>query len=88
MERFEKIVKEIKKYNPKKIVFFGSRMRGDNLKNSDFDIAVDLDLSFREKRKLREKIDLIAGLYKVDLVFFDEMSDEFKKYILEKGKIL
>ena len=88
MERFEKIVKEIEKYNPKKIVFFGSRMRGDNLKNSDFDIAVDLDLSFREKRKLREKIDLIAGLYKVDLVFFDEMSDEFKKYILEKGKIL
>jgi len=88
VEKFEKIVKEIKKYNPKKIVFFGSRMRGDNLKNSDFDIAVDLDLSFREKRKLREKIDLIAGLYKVDLVFFDEMSDEFKKYILEKGKIL
>jgi len=84
----EKIIKEIKKHNPKKIVFFGSRMRGDNLKNSDFDIAVDLDLSFREKRKLREKIDLIAGLYKVDLVFFDEMSEDFKKYILEKGKIL
>ena len=41
----EKIVKEIKKYNPKKVVLFGSRSRGDNLKNSDIDIAVDIDLS-------------------------------------------
>jgi len=84
----EKIVREIKKYNPKKVILFGSRGRGDNLKNSDIDIAVDIDLSFREKRKLREKLDLISGLYKVDLVFFDEMSEDFKKYILKEGKVL
>ena len=84
----EKIVKEIKKYNPKRVILFGSRSRGDNLKNSDIDIAVDIDLSFREKRKLKEKLDLIAGLYKVDLVFFDEMSEDFKKHILKEGKVL
>ena len=84
----EKIVKEIKKYNPKRVILFGSRSRGDNLKNSDIDIAVDIDLSFRAKRKLKEKLDLIAGLYKVDLVFFDEMSEDFKKHILKEGKIL
>ncbi len=84
----EKIVKEIKKYNPKKVILFGSRSRGDNLKNSDIDIAVDIDLSFREKRKLKEKLDLIAGLYKVDLVFFDEMIEDFKKHILKEGKVL
>jgi predicted nucleotidyltransferase len=79
------IVNELRKYSPKKIVLFGSRARGDNLKNSDIDIAVDLNLSFREKRKLKEKIDLIAGLYSVDLVFFDEMNDEFRKKVLKEG---
>ena len=63
------IINELKKHNPKKIILFGSRARGDYRKNSDIDIAVDLDLSFREKRKLKEKIDLISGLYSVDLIF-------------------
>ena len=63
------IINELKKHNPKKIILFGSRARGDYRKNSDIDIAVDLVLSFREKRKLKEKIDLISGLYSVDLIF-------------------
>ena len=86
--KLDDIVNELKKHNPKKIILFGSRVRGDYKKNSDIDIAVDLDLTFREKRKLKEKLDLIAGLYKVDLVFFDEMSEDFKKHILKEGKIL
>ncbi len=85
LKKIDLIVDELKKYSPKKIILFGSRARGDNLKNSDIDIAVELDLSFREKRKLKEKIDLIAGLYSVDLVFFDEMSDEFKRKVLKEG---
>ena len=85
MRKIELIANELKKYNPKKILLFGSRARGDNLKNSDIDIAVDLHLDFREKRKLKEKIDEIAGIYSVDLVFFDEMSEEFKKKVLKEG---
>jgi predicted nucleotidyltransferase len=85
LKKIDLIVDELKKYSPKKIILFGSRARGDNLKNSDIDIAVELDLSFREKRKLKEKIDLIAGLYSVDLVFFDEMSDELKRKVLKEG---
>ena len=85
LKKIDLIVDELKKYSPKKIILFGSRARGDNLKNSDIDIAVELDLSFREKRKLKEKIDLIAGLYSVDLFFFDEMSDEFKRKVLKEG---
>ncbi len=82
------IINELKKHNPKKIILFGSRARGDYRKNSDIDIAVDLDLSFREKRKLKEKIDLISGLYSVDLIFLNEVEESFKNKILKEGKII
>ena len=85
MEKIKKIAEILKEYNPKAVYLFGSRARGDNLKNSDIDIAVDIDMSFREKRKLKEKIDKAAGLYSVDLVFFDEMSEEFKNKVLKEG---
>ena len=88
MEKISKIVEVIKEYNPKSIYLFGSRARGDNLKTSDIDIAVDLKLDFREKRKLKEKIDKVAGLYSVDLVFFDEMSKKFKEKVIKEGKKL
>ena len=82
------MVNELKKHNPKKIILFGSRSRGDYKKNSDIDIAVDLDLNFREKRKLRDKIDTLAGLYSVDLIFLNEVEDSFKNKILKEGKII
>ncbi|MEO1923814.1 MAG: nucleotidyltransferase domain-containing protein [Nautiliaceae bacterium] len=85
MEKIKKIVEILKEYNPKAVYLFGSRARGDNLKNSDIDIAVDIDMSFREKRKLKEKVDKAAGLYSVDLVFFDEMSEKFKDKVLKEG---
>ena len=85
--KLDNIINELKKYNPKKIILFGSRARGDYKKNSDIDIAVDLDLSFREKRKIKEKIDIISGIYCVDVIFFDEVDDSFKEK-LKEGKII
>jgi len=49
---------------------------------------VDLELPFRERRKLREKLDLLAGIYTVDLVFLPYADGEFRKIILEEGKVL
>ncbi len=88
MDKIKNITKELIKYDPKKIVLFGSRARGDFRKSSDIDIAVDIGLNFREKRKLREKIDIVVGLYSVDLIFFDEIEESFKRKILQEGKIL
>ena len=85
MLKIEKIANELKKYPVKRVILFGSRARGDNLRNSDIDIAVDGDFSFREKRKIIEKIDEVAGIYSVDLVFFDDMSDEFREKVLKEG---
>ena len=86
--KLDNVINELKKYNPKKIILFGSRARGDYRKNSDIDIAVDINLSFREKRKLKEKIDLISGIYSVDLIFLDEVDENFKNKVLKEGKKL
>ena len=86
--KLDNIVNELKKYNPKKIILFGSRTRGDYKKNSDIDIAVDLDLNFRNKREVKEKIDKISGLYSVDLIFLNEIEESFKDKILREGKVV
>jgi len=84
----EQIVKELIKYNPRKIILFGSRARGDYKEQSDIDIAIDIHVPFREKRKIREKVDDVSGLYSVDLIFLDDVDDDFKNRILKEGLIL
>jgi len=39
-------------------------------------------------RELREKLEEISGLYKVDIVFLESVDKEFKDIILKRGKIL
>ena len=91
-EKVEKVIKtlveELKKYKPKRVLLFGSRAKGSYTKHSDIDLAVDLNLPFRERRKLKEKLDLLAGIYSVDLVFLPNVDEEFRKIILKEGKVL
>ena len=91
-DRIQQIITEITAalipYNPGKIILFGSRARRDFRANSDIDIAVDLKLPFREKRKLKEKLDIISRLYSVDIIFLPEVDESFKNKILKEGKIL
>lgn len=82
------IVEEIIKHNPKKVILFGSRARGEEKPNSDIDIAVDMDIDFRQQRKLKEKLEEVSGLYTVDLVFLNQTSPEFRQKILSEGKVL
>ncbi len=72
-----------------KIILFGSRAKDSRISNSDFDIAVTgKKISFRDLRELEEKIDEIAGLYSVDLIFLDSVEENFKNIILKTGKII
>lgn len=82
------IVREIIKYNPKKIILFGSRARQDAKISSDIDIAVDADIDFRSQRKLKEDIEKVSGLYSVDVVFLNQINPEFRQKILSEGKVL
>jgi predicted nucleotidyltransferase len=64
------------------IFLFGSRAKGINRNSSDFDIAVDLNEPDNKiKRRLNEKLDKIIGLYKVDLVYLNNLEDDFKSLI-------
>jgi CRISPR/Cas system CMR-associated protein Cmr1 (group 7 of RAMP superfamily) len=79
-----KILEEIKKkiikfYNPSKIIFFGSRARGDAKRFSDIDIAIDTDKPIS-----------IADIYgPVDLINFNRITDEnFKNKIKKEGVII
>ncbi len=72
-----------------RILLFGSRAEGRHGPGSDFDIALDRKkISVRKMRELREKLEEVSGLHKVDIIFLESVDKEFKDIILRKGKIL
>jgi len=89
-EVLDKIVLLLKeKLNPGLIILFGSRASEKHNTGSDFDIALDGEkIDVREMRKLKEKLEEISGLYKVDLIFLESVDSEFKNIIIRRGKIL
>lgn len=79
----------IKQYNPKKVIIFGSRGKGTNNFNSDYDIAIDSSkVDFRAKRKFYEVIDNCIGLHKIDIVFLKDVEESFRNIILKTGRII
>ena len=86
----DKIVSLIKKdIGPDRMLLFGSRAEGRHGPGSDFDIALDgKKISVRKMRELREKLEEVSGLHKVDIIFLESVDKEFKDIILRKGKIL
>ena len=75
---------------PQQIVLFGSRAKGTAKRGSDIDLAVigGHQPDFRQERKLREKLDQLAGLYSVDLVFAEKTDDDFGGMIRDTGIVL
>lgn len=82
------IVKEIlKKYVPNaEIRIFGSRYKCTNKEYSDIDIAIigKEKISIELYTKMREEFEESNLKYRVDLVDWNAISDEFKK-IIEEG---
>ena len=74
------------KLEPKKIILFGSRARGDHRPHSDFDLAfvgvTDRNAWNRFTISIQE--DPIT-LQSVDLVLFEELNDDYKKNIEREG---
>lgn len=54
---------------------FGSRARGNYKKTSDIDIAIVGNLTSAEKYKIMNEMDLLDIIYKIDLVFIDEITN-------------
>ena len=93
-KREESIIDDIvsllrKDIGPDRILLFGSRAGGKHKPGSDFDIALDgKKISVRKMRELREKLEKVSGLHKVDIIFLESVDKEFKDIVLRRGKIL
>ncbi len=87
----QKIVKLLsEELSPDELILFGSRAKGNFKKGSDIDIAVKggRELTHREERKLKERIEELSGLYSVDIVFWGKLDMDFKENLKNTGKIL
>ncbi|WP_456455530.1 nucleotidyltransferase family protein [Thermovibrio sp.] len=86
----EEILKVIiDRAKPKEVILFGSRAKGSFSHCSDIDLAIKgALLSFREKRKLKEEVDEKAGIFSVDILFYEELSQEMKETIDGEGVVL
>ncbi|MDK2783893.1 MAG: uncharacterized protein PWP49_630 [Thermococcaceae archaeon] len=63
-----KITKVIKEHYPDaKIIFFGSRIRGDHLKDSDYDIIV-VSKAFRKKHFTKRSSEVLRALWNAGIV--------------------
>lgn len=77
-------IKEIAKKNSKyKFKIFGSRAKGTYKSNSDIDIAIFENVTQEDKFKIKNEMDELNIIYKIDLVFIEE---NIKKELLESIK--
>ncbi|NWG32626.1 MAG: nucleotidyltransferase domain-containing protein [Rhodocyclaceae bacterium] len=97
MDRIKKVVECIKRYNPEKIILFGSYARGEMDEYSDLDFVV---IKKTQKRFIRRLIDVAqlidSELGKVDVFVYTpqefkrmiEGKSAFIEQILKEGKVL
>lgn len=94
----EKIIREVVKIikdaiNPGrryKIVLFGSTAKGDNTDTSDIDVGIlaDKKIPFSVMVKIREQVEEIKTLRKIDVVDFNSMGEDFKTNALKGSKLI
>jgi len=71
------------------ILLYGSRARGDFGDKSDFDIAIIGEIDFSIELEILDKVDEWNFAYKVELVFFNKVSNQqFKENILKDGMVI
>ena len=68
-----------------KIFFFGSRVKGQNFDGSDIDIGIEGDQAISPEISIiiKEELEKIPTLYKIDFIDFNQVSDRFKKEALK-----
>ena len=89
-EILDETVDVIKHYlKPKRIWLFGSRAQNTARPTSDFDLAVETNQKDKRiRRKVKGFAEVISGLYKIDIVYFDDIEKEFSELIQKTGKVL
>ncbi|ATD55574.1 nucleotidyltransferase domain-containing protein [Clostridium chauvoei] len=67
----------------KRVLIFGSRAKGNHKYNSDIDLGILCEKSYRGV--IVEDIDEIIGVYSCDIVFLDSMNEQIKFQIDRDG---
>lgn len=72
-----------------KVVLFGSRARGDFVNTSDVDIGIIIKKEIDRKNLilLREYIEELNIPYKVEIIDFSTVSEEFKQMALKEAVV-
>lgn len=92
-----KIVSDLKKYSPDKIILFGSQARGEVDRFSDFDILILKETEKRFLERLREAALLLRNtLPPVNLFVYNskefknmkQIKNSFIERVLKEGKII
>ncbi|MBI2252752.1 MAG: nucleotidyltransferase domain-containing protein [Armatimonadetes bacterium] len=89
--------KIIKKYNPEKIILFGSLASGNITEDSDIDLFLVMESNLRRDQRSIEILKLFSNrLFPLDIIVYTKVELElslkrknfFIKEILEKGKVI
>ena len=89
-EILEQVIEILKRrLRPKQVILFGSRAKERSGPGADFDVAVDSPRpGITAEREVREEIEGIAGLYRVDVVYLETVDKDFREIILKTGKVI
>jgi predicted nucleotidyltransferase len=76
--------------NEYKLFFFGSRVNDNGNERSDIDVGIHgpCEVPYEIMFKIKEELDELPILYKIDFVDFSKVSDDFKKIALSKIEII
>ncbi len=76
--------------NTYSVFFFGSRVIGKGDERSDIDIGIEgpEEISYEVMASIRDEIDNLTTLYKIEIVDFKNVSTEFKEVALKQIDII
>jgi predicted nucleotidyltransferase len=73
-----------------RVFFFGSRVEGKGDERSDIDIGIEgpSELSGRILGSIKEDIDRLPTLYKIEIVDFKRVSSDFREVALQNVELI
>lgn len=73
-----------------KLFFFGSRVSGNGNEHSDIDIGIEgkEQIPYDAMSNIKEKIENLATLYKIEIVDFKTVSDDFREVALKNIELI
>jgi predicted nucleotidyltransferase len=86
----------VKRFNPKKIILFGSYAYGTPRPESDIDLLIIMDTSIREIQQAQQIRQFLNPLFGLDLIVYSpdnlkkrlDWGDQFLHEIVSRGKLL